>query len=202
MQLGQQFSLEGVIDNARDIFWLTREEIYQSLVGTVVQTTLRPLIFLRRQEYEGYKHSQEPSHHFQIQQTVFQQQDCDYQNAFYTARSPDSVFEGTGCYPGVVEARVRIISDPTDASELAGNILCTVRTDPGWAPLFPGLSGLIVERGSVLSHSAIIAREMGIPAIVGVPAITQFLRDGEKIRMNGSTGIVTQIVSAQDIAND
>ena len=202
LQLGQQFSLEGVIDNARDIFWLTREEIYQSLVGTVVQTTLRPLIFLRRQEYEGYKHSQEPSHHFQIQQTVFQQQDCDYQNAFYTARSPDSVFKGTGCYPGVVEARVRIISDPSDASELAGNILCTVRTDPGWAPLFPGLSGLIVERGSVLSHSAIIAREMGIPAIVGVPAITQFLRNGEKIRMNGSTGIVTQIVSAQDIAND
>lgn len=75
---------------------------------------------------------------------------------------------------------------------LSGQILCTERTDPGWAPLFPTAGGLLIERGSTLSHSAVVAREMGIPAIVGIPDITRILRDGEYVRMDGATGTVSR----------
>jgi pyruvate,water dikinase len=65
------------------------------------------------------------------------------------------------------------------------------QTDPGWIVLFPSISGLIVEKGSLLSHSAIVAREMGIPAVVGVKNATRLLRDGDRVRLDGSTGTIT-----------
>ena len=71
--------------------------------------------------------------------------------------------------------------------------MCTVRTDPGWAPLFPTAGGIIVERGSTLSHSAVVARELGIPAIVGVPELTKILQDQEIIRMNGVAGTIERL---------
>ncbi|WP_267081316.1 MULTISPECIES: PEP-utilizing enzyme [Limnobaculum] len=71
--------------------------------------------------------------------------------------------------------------------------MCTERTDPGWAPLFPTAGGLLIERGSTLFHSAVVAREMGIPAIVGIPNITRLLRNGEYVRMDGGAGTVTRL---------
>jgi len=68
--------------------------------------------------------------------------------------------------------------------------LVTYRTDPGWIPLYPSASALIVERGGLLSHSAIVAREMGLPAIVSVKGLIKKLKTGMKIRMNGETGLI------------
>lgn len=68
-----------------------------------------------------------------------------------------------------------------------------MRTDPGWAPLFPTASGLIVERGSTLSHSAVVARELGIPTVVGIPGVTRILRNGERVRLDGSAGLVQRL---------
>ena len=102
------------------------------------------------------------------------------------------VFKGVPCCPGVVEGRVKIVLSPTEA-KLNGEILVAKRTDPGWVPLFPSVSGIIIERGSVLSHSAVVAREMGIPTIVGLRGITAKLANGDTVRMNGSTGIVEKI---------
>ena len=73
---------------------------------------------------------------------------------------------------------------------LAGEILVAERTDPGWVPLFPAASGLLVERGSVLSHSAIVAREMGLPTIVGIAGLTAAVADGAEIEMDGAAGTV------------
>jgi len=67
------------------------------------------------------------------------------------------------------------------------------RTDPGWVPLFAAAGGLLVERGSLLSHSAIVAREMGIPAIVAIPGLMDRLVDGELVEMDGGTGIVRRL---------
>ncbi|MGR4051650.1 phosphoenolpyruvate synthase [Kosakonia cowanii] len=189
LQLGHQLALEGVLESDRDIFWLTREEIYQGLEGTAVQTGLTALIAQRRAEYACYQQEEEPAHRLTITQTLFQQQTL---HAAQPAAADLTHLQGTGCYPGIVEAPVSLVLCPEEASNLAGTILCTVRTDPGWAPLFPGLGGLIVERGSTLSHSAIVAREMGIPAIVGVPGVTRQLQQGEVIRMNGANGKITR----------
>ncbi|WLI75805.1 phosphoenolpyruvate synthase [Kosakonia sp. H02] len=191
LQLGQQFALEGVIAQARDIFWLTREEIYQGKEGTAVQTGLGSLIEQRRAEYDRYQKQDEPANRFSLTQTLYQQQTL-HAPARQDAVADSTDLRGTGCYPGLVQAPVSLVFTPENATSLAGTILCTVRTDPGWAPLFPGLSGLIVERGSMLSHSAIVAREMGIPAIVGVPGITGLLQDGETVSMDGGSGLIVR----------
>ena len=68
-----------------------------------------------------------------------------------------------------------------------------VRTDPGWAPLFPAAAGLIVERGSALSHSAVIAREVGLPTVVGVPGVVAALRSGDRVRLDGAAGTVARL---------
>ena len=101
--------------------------------------------------------------------------------------------KGTGCCPGVVRARARVIADPRSAVIEPGEILVAKRTDPGWIMLFPSAAGLLVEHGSLLSHSAIVAREMGIPAIVAISGVTDWVQSGEWLEMDGSTGVVRKI---------
>ena len=84
-----------------------------------------------------------------------------------------------------------MVNSPGDNLDLNGEILVTTRTDPGWVPLYPSISGLLVERGSLLSHSAIVAREMGLPTIVSIKALTATLRSGMRIRLDGTKGTIT-----------
>ena len=86
--------------------------------------------------------------------------------------------------------------DPTTAKLTQGDILVAERTDPSWVMLFPFASGLLVERGSLLSHSAIVARELGIPTIVSIEGVTRWLRDGDCVEFDGTTGVVTRITKA------
>jgi len=74
-----------------------------------------------------------------------------------------------------------------------GDILVAERTDPGWIMLFPACAGLLVERGSLLSHSAIVAREMALPAIVALSGVTTWLKDGDWVEMNGASGVVRRV---------
>ena len=89
-----------------------------------------------------------------------------------------------------------MITDPRDASLAPGEILVAERTDPGWILLFPSASAVVVERGSVLSHSAIVARELGLPAVVSLPGLTAWLKDGDTIRVDGTTGVVRRLSEA------
>jgi pyruvate,water dikinase len=108
------------------------------------------------------------------------------------AETGDSV-QGIGCCPGVIRAPVRVVTDPKDAVLQGGEILVAERTDPGWIMLFPACAGLLVERGSLLSHSAIVAREMGIPAIVSIPGVMRWVRDGDWVEMDGASGRARKI---------
>lgn len=190
LEIGQQWALHGLLEAPRDIFWLSLDELYALNDGRAVQTRLTPLVAARKAEYADYA-DQEPPHHFWTWDMVY------HHNAYAYPHDPiiqsDGDLHGTGCYPGVVDARVRLIFSPDDELSLNGQILCTVRTDPGWAPLFPTAGGILVERGSTLSHSAVVARELGIPAIVGIPGLTQCLRDGERVRMDGAAGTVERL---------
>jgi len=100
---------------------------------------------------------------------------------------------GIGCCPGVVEGRARVITDPRQAVIEPGDVLVAERTDPGWILLFPSASAVVVERGSVLSHSAIVARELGIPAVVSLPGLTSWLCDGDQIAVDGTSGVVRRL---------
>ena len=103
---------------------------------------------------------------------------------------PENCLAGTPCCAGVVEGKVKVIMSPDDDLTLNGEILVTKRTDPGWVPLYPSVSGLLVERGGLLSHSAIVAREMGLPTIVSIKNLTDRIKTGMTIRINGETGII------------
>jgi pyruvate,water dikinase len=105
--------------------------------------------------------------------------------------------KGIGCCPGVARGPVRVITDPRNAKLLNGEILVAERTDPGWVMLFPSASGLLVERGSLLSHSAIVAREMGIPSIVSIAGVTRWLKDGDWVELDGSSGVVRRVEPAE-----
>ena len=191
LEIGRQFAFSGWLDDPRDIFWLTVDELYALQDGRAVQVSLKPLVAGRKAEFAEYEKHDLP-HHFHTRGMVYYQNRYEYPFAEPEAPSGNEL-KGTGCYPGVVEEKVRLIFSPDDELSLNGQILCTVRTDPGWAPLFPTAGGILVERGSTLSHSAVVARELGIPAIVGVPGITKLLRDGEKVRMDGAKGTVVRL---------
>lgn len=190
LELGEQFASDNLLEQPRDIFYLSLEEIYAWYDGRSVQTNLKGLTQLRKVEFEGYEQQDLP-HHFWAYGMVYHHNSYEYphQEVAHT----EGHLQGTGCYPGIVDNKIRLIFSPDDELSLNGQILCTVRTDPGWAPLFPTAGGILVERGSTLSHSAVVARELGIPAIVGIPNITKILQDGERVRMDGSLGTIEQL---------
>ena len=91
---------------------------------------------------------------------------------------------------GTIEGRARVILDMTEADLEAGDILVTAYTDPSWTPLFVAIKGLVTEVGGLMTHGAVIAREYGLPAVVGVEHATRLIRDGQRIRVHGTDGYV------------
>ena len=192
-QIGNQFYFEGIIENPRDIFYLTKSEILDFIEGTSVSQQIKPLIQLRKEEYESYKKMNPPSERFATYGTVY------HANDFFSTGKVEVIdgdLKGIGCCPGRVRGIVRVVIDPNEISSLNGDILVTSSTDPGWVTLFPSASAIIVERGSLLSHSAIVSREMGKPCIVSVTGLLKTLKTGDEIEMDGSTGEIKIIAHA------
>jgi pyruvate,water dikinase len=100
----------------------------------------------------------------------------------------DHVISGSPVSPGVAEGIVHIIFDPRGAQLAPGEILVCPGTDPAWTPLFMAAGGLITEVGGMMTHGSVVAREYGIPAVVGVHQATTRLRDGQRIRVDGTAG--------------
>ncbi|HEX9670434.1 MAG TPA: PEP/pyruvate-binding domain-containing protein [Thermoanaerobaculia bacterium] len=188
---GETFAREALLDEVDDVFYLTIDEVWSFIQGTAVTTDLRALAALRRREFGSFRDDREamPDDRFGTFGMV-----C-YRNRFKARRPPpaaaaDGVLQGIGCCPGVVTGPVKVLRSPAEEASLAGEILVAERTDPGWVPLYPAVSGLLIERGSILSHSAIVAREMGVPTIVGIPGLTATLASGQLVTMDGAAGTV------------
>ena len=103
---------------------------------------------------------------------------------------PAGALVGLAVSAGTVEGRARVILDMADADLEAGDILVTAFTDPSWSPLFVAIAGLVTEVGGQMTHGAVIAREYGLPAVVGVEQATRLIRDGQRIRVHGTDGYV------------
>jgi pyruvate,water dikinase len=103
---------------------------------------------------------------------------------------PAGALIGLPVSAGIVEGRARVILDMAKADLDAGDILVTAHTDPSWSPLFVGITGLVTEVGGLMTHGAVIAREYGLPAVVGVERATRLIRDGQRIRVHGADGYV------------
>lgn len=103
---------------------------------------------------------------------------------------PAHALVGLPVSSGVVEGRARVILNMEDANLEDGDILVTSFTDPGWTPLFVSIKGLVTEAGGLMTHGAVIAREYGLPAVVGVENATRIIKDGQRIRVNGTEGYI------------
>ncbi|XTR51381.1 PEP-utilizing enzyme [Pseudarthrobacter sp. So.54] len=109
-------------------------------------------------------------------------------------KSPASgALTGTPASAGTATGRVRVILDPVGAELQPGEILVVPSTDPGWTPLFLTVSALVMEMGGVISHGAVVAREYGIPAVVGVPDATTRLRTGQMVTVDGAAGTIREL---------
>lgn len=190
-EIGRQLAQQGLLDDPELIFYVTVEELDAYMDGRAVGS-LNGVAKVRCDEFSAYQEQDLP-HHFRTWGPVYHHNRYEYQGAHAAPDAAGAELQGIGCYPGVVERPLRLIFSPQDELNLDGQILCTVRTDPGWAPLFPSAGGLLIERGSTLSHSAVVARELGIPAVVNVPGITKLVRDGERVRLDGSSGRVVLV---------
>jgi phosphoenolpyruvate synthase/pyruvate phosphate dikinase len=109
-----------------------------------------------------------------------------------TSGGERACWRGVPVSPGLVRGPVRVVLTPGQFDRIApGDVLVTRSTDPGWTPIFGRLGGLIMERGGQLSHGSVVAREYGLPAVVGIPHITDHLRDDDLVLLDGLTGTVT-----------
>ena len=189
--MGEDLCGQGLLDRPRDIFYLEVDELAGLHLGTLTAYDLKALVALRKKAYAEFA-AAEPKTRFQTRGPVYRH------NRFLAEpEAPDRPADGSAdlrglpCCPGVVEGVVKVVQAPGDDLKLDGEILVAPRTDPGWVPLYPSVSGLLVERGSLLSHSAIVAREMGLPAIVAIRGLTATLTSGMRVRMDGQAGVIT-----------
>ena len=115
---------------------------------------------------------------------------------------PDGALVGLAVSAGTVEGRARVVDDIAVADLEGGDILVTAHTDPSWSPLFVAVAGLVTEVGGLMTHGAVVAREYGLPAVVGVEGATRLIRDGQRIRVHGTRGYVELLADDADGATD
>ncbi len=196
--MGEKFCQLDVLGEPGDIFYLTVEEIFAYIEGRSISLTLKTLAEQRRREFDIFRKTPPPPDRFltsgvvgcsMIYPAVLD--DADLLRADAPVSTDPNVLIGTPCCPGVVEGIVRVVKDLKDANGINGEILVTARTDPGWVPIYPSCSALLIERGSLLSHSAVVARELGLPTIVGISGgLMTKLKSGQRVRVDAGKGEV------------
>ncbi|MYV56116.1 rifamycin-inactivating phosphotransferase [Streptomyces sp. SID3212] len=172
----------GVLREKEDIFFLTFQELRDVVVRETPSNDHLVLIQRRKDEFRSYETLTPPR--------VLTSDGEALSGSYHRDDAPAGALVGLAVSAGTVEGRARVILDMADADLEAGDILVTTFTDPSWSPLFVGIAGLVTEVGGLMTHGAVIAREYGLPAVVGVERATQRIQDGERIRVHGADGYV------------
>lgn len=195
--IGRHLEEAGILPNSDDIYYLEINEVLGFIEGTTTCTDLATLSSVRRTTLERLDRKTPPPERFTTHGAVHLSKRADATQSFNEGISSNQMLQGTGACPGIVEGIARCIHDPRTQRLAPGEILVAERTDPAWIMLFSNAAALLVERGSLLSHSAIVSREMSLPSIVALPGLMQWIRDGERIRINGATGIIERLDTPQ-----
>lgn len=173
---------KGLLENRDDIFYLKMTEVSDIIAGNLKRRQFKDWIEERKKEKEKCEHLEVPE--------VIVGKPPPVEELEYTI-VPKDTLEGMGVSYGLVTGRARVVMDPRECSEFKeGEILVAPVTDPGWTPLFVAADGLVMELGGTLSHGVIIAREYGIPAVVGVKDATRIIKTGQRITVDGNNGVV------------
>ncbi len=173
--IGQQFARQGILAQASDVFYLEEEEI-ASLIQSPTNT--KAAIEERKHQYKKWEDEMVPSRVIVPSRAV----------ANPDAGTSKDHLQGEPCVPGKVKGEAILISRPDDDLSVKGKIICALRTDPGWAALFPVCKAVLIEKGSSLSHSVILLRELGVPTIINIPGLTQSVSTGMIIELDAGTG--------------
>jgi pyruvate,water dikinase len=169
----------GVLRDTEDVFHLTFEEFRDVVRSRRVDDRL---IRRRKEEFRSYEALTPPR--------VLTSDGEAVTGAYRRDDAPPGALIGLPVSAGTVEGRARVVLDMAEADLEAGDILVTAFTDPSWSPLFVAVAGLVTEVGGLMTHGAVIAREYGLPAVVGVAQATTLIRDGQRIRVHGTDGYI------------
>ncbi len=176
---GERLVEEGVIREKEDIFFLRFDELHDVVRTNNVD---EELIEQRKDAFRSYQALTPPR--------VLTSDGEAVAGAFRRDDVPSGALPGLAVSGGTIEGRARVVQDIADADLEPGDILITAYTDPSWTPLFVSIAGLVTEVGGMMTHGAVIAREYGLPAVVGVKQATRLIRDGQRIRVHGADGYI------------
>lgn len=185
LRMGQNLYAAHRIQSPDDVFWLYCSEI--EAAASDGSMDLRRIISERKRQYEGF--SRLPA----CSRLVFSGKVIDKapkESRKMSYSRAESAFYGTPCSPGCVTGEVLIVERPSPALDTKGKILVAKMTDPGWVFLIAQARGIVSEKGSLLSHTAIISRELGKPSVAGIDHITEYLKTGDTVCVDGDTGII------------
>lgn len=196
MKEAEQLVQAGVIHNKEDIYYLTFEELHEAVrtkklidPGCMVEQqtglAIRQIISQRKDEYKLYEKLTPPR--------VITSDGEIIAGAYKRENLPAEAIVGLPVSSGVIEGRARVILNMEDADLEDGDILVTSFTDPSWTPLFVSIKGLVTEVGGLMTHGAVIAREYGLPAVVGVENATKLIKNGQRIRVHGTEGYIEML---------
>lgn len=188
LAIGEQLHAIGRLDTPRDVFFLTVHEVLGAIEGFGTDTDLMGLVEVRKRQDTLDRNTPDPGARITIEGAIVAQ-DRILPTPEDITRVGDTL-KGTGCSAGTVTAKARVVRDPTTESLEPGEVLVAAHTDPGWIALFANASAIVVERGSLLSHSAIVARELGLPCVVGLKQATSLIATGDRIEVDGASGLV------------
>ncbi|ATH91863.1 phosphoenolpyruvate synthase [Bacillus glycinifermentans] len=169
----------GIIHEKEDIYYLTFEELHKAVRTNTLDYQI---ISKRKDEYKLYEKLTPPR--------VITSDGEIIAGEYKRENLPAEAIAGLPVSSGVIEGRARVILNMEDADLENGDILVTAFTDPSWTPLFVSIKGLVTEVGGLMTHGAVIAREYGLPAVVGVENATKLIKDGQRIRVHGTEGYI------------
>lgn len=170
---------KGYLLEEKDVFYVDFWELYRAIQNN---ESLIKLVEQRKEEYEHFKKLSPPR--------VLTSEGEEIKAGYKRENLPEGALVGMPVSSGIIEGIAKVITDPTKASLNKGEILVAPFTDPGWTPLFINAAGLVMEVGGLLTHGTVVAREYGIPAVVGITDATKKIKTGQKIRVDGNAGFV------------
>ncbi|MFB3164574.1 phosphoenolpyruvate synthase [Neobacillus sp. 179-J 1A1 HS] len=175
----QQLVKDKLIYEKEDIYYLSFEELHEAVRKNKLDYEI---INNRKDQYQFYDKLTPPR--------VITSDGEIIRGQYKRENLPEEAIVGLPVSSGIIEGRARVILNMEEADFEDGDILVTSFTDPGWTPLFVSIKGLVTEVGGLMTHGAVIAREYGLPAVVGVENATKLIKDGQRIRVNGTDGYI------------
>lgn len=188
LSLGERLAAQGVLSQPDNVFYATHSELPAFFSGQMSSHALSQSVGQRETEWAVYQRE------FECSPTATYPAFLRGDVPLIQDKLKRKEWRGRAVSPGIARGAARVVVAPTELVRIGrGEILVAPSTDPAWTPVFGRIAGLVLERGGVLSHGAVVAREYRVPAVAGIANIAEEIRDGEMIQVDGTVGLVTRV---------